>query len=1299
MANTNQDLFRQLASIAFSPVSNVRKPSDYDVALEILRGSQGKLNSSRVWSPALSGNVAPQPQKGGGGGSVFGHIVDWLSRPLYASASAYKASGGVSSGFGMLKHLATGDMPENPLDALASGAVAGWKGLKGEDKTTYSDVIRESDSMPEWSKKGVPGFITGLGANILGDPLTYVPIAGPAKAGIRAGYKIAGKEIPYIALPKATKQAMKAAKVGSPRLTEPSTIVPSNMVPEAFRAQMGEATAKPLKRTLEEGLAPNRFSIQLPTSGSKLPLEGAALTSPKFKLPAPAIKEASADLARIMSEKATPAKARSIPQAVFKPAEESVREAVGKSPEELEAMARKALKEAQKSTKFKIDEDAFIEQYVKHQKGLSLGNAARNPNSAIKLGETVAKAMEDAPVVNTALEQGAKDAAIAEHTLSAQQAALHSKEFNKEAEAILEASGASSSAKKTYKELMSAITYKSRGPVQNAIDRNATKLTIPMNPMLRKSIRGSKGRFLSNSAALPTVAKLGGTRPFVRGEGIIPREAVEMSAQAASAKLGVPVELKYLRLPKGPKPKPVKSVKDIFGPVNTAVSNALRESAGIPITKLKPGQTISERDAVHGIVARFATWAGQKDLRPMVLDHMSSAVARASARARAMENAFKGFKDDEILEAWEVARNAKPRGIASSDTVTKLADTLTGQMEQYFRSRAVPEALAKGNSMAMRSGMMMKDLNQALKRYNVPFEFTAGEAINPITQKAISYSDKSNWLISWETHTPKTVRELKQFMFGLHSAAEQVASKYAFLDDVAYRMGSRGKTATKNVKIDNPRLVDYYFDKEIADQLSTALKTMDQFYSPKSPVTRFMRQALSTWKTGVTIYNPRHHIANVIGDTMLMWMAGINDPRVFAKSAKVMFANKGLYKDLASVDELIGRNAVKNSLAKPGSVVARNKNGHGFTAQQVYTAAFNFGLLQKAGVVEDIAKEGLPLGRLGRPFNGAVHNKVAGFSENREHYVKLAHFIGAIEKSHGKNSAQIFENAAHEVRKWHPDGLDLTKEEQAIRAIGVPFYSWLRKSTPLIIEGALMNPQKAFTAYAKVGYSAQQSVGIQGTTLSDPYPDDQLFPSWLRDDNVPVLGKTGLPGIAGALGGLGRQGNDDKGNPLDAYTMLGPTNPVQDFFTQFGGFRSAGGTGNAALSQINPMLRIPLEMQAGKEMYTGIPLEGRKADYLTNQIPMVNQVARMTNVGPFGKTKRAEDYGIGNREAFLNWTTGMNLTGTGPYIKTAEFEELPKKREENKAIRKFSAQIGYPLNEKGKIPDWIRELYVQRNGG
>lgn len=1157
MADLSSDLFRQLAQFAYAPVSSYQKSSrtsDFDIAMQILKKSN--IDFSQSWSLNKAAAVSPSKQSGGKG--ALSRIVDLLSRPLYGTANTVKSeihdlgnfTGSPSdftaftglSGLGLLSHL-----PE------------AYRGITGQEKTTTRDItpVIEKETGLDLPQKGLAGFATNLAGDVALDPLTYVPVGGLLKAGVRGSAKALGKEAPNWALPKYLKNAVPAPK--------------------------------------EE-------------TGSKV------LTQ----------------------------------------------------------------------------QDLF--------------NKTNSFNA-------VSKAVQDAPAVSMALDESTKRAAVAEHALSPQQAALAGKQTVKEGETILKGAEASPAAVRTYKDLMNAITYQAKGEPGKAVARNANKLSLAVSSQTQKYFRGQGGKFLKYGTELPTVGKIGlkSSRYPARSEKIVTSGrlglALNMAHRLESKGLAptAPSTGFLSGLEQTPKvaPKTAIAPKGIFGPVNTQVTKAINSVIDEPTRVLKPGETVSQRNVTHGMMARVATWAGQKDLRPIVLDKLSSARARAAARIDALQRAFKGFSDDELLQAWKVARNALPRDLVD-ERISGLADELTGQMENMFRSRAIPESLAKGNSVAMRTGMAMKDINKMLKRYNIPFRFTNGSAMDPITNKAISYGKGTNWLISWETHAPKNAAELKRFLFGVQTATEQLSAHYAFLDDVASRFGKTARTGAYKVKVKDPRLVDYYFPAEVADQLSTALNTMDRMYVPKSAVAKFVAKSVSMWKGGVTIYNPRHHIANGIGDAFLMWMAGVNDPRVFSKSMKVMLANKGQYKDLATVDKLVGADAVKNAMEKGGAVVTRNKSGQEFTAEQVYVAAFNYGLLQKAHIAEDIAAEGLPfaekLGRLSKPFGGKVHNTFAGASEFREHYIKMAHFIDAVSKSRGKNTKEIFENAAHQVRKWHPDGLDLTKEEQALRTWGIPFYSWLRKSTPLLIEGAVMNPQKAFTAYPKVNFALQNAMGIEGTSLDNPYPADQLFPSWLRDDLTPVLGKPGMKGLAGMIGGLGRQANDDKGNPLNAYTLFGPTNPMQDFFTSMGGFRSFGETKDSLLSTINPMARIPLELQQGRELYTGIPTKDRKKDYLTSQIPMVSQFARMTNLGPFGPTGRAEKYGIGNREATLNWLTNANITGSGPFIKSAEFEQMSETRKQNEKYRKFAESIGYPMKKKGKIPQWIKDLYDQRQG-
>lgn len=839
------------------------------------------------------------------------------------------------------------------------------------------------------------------------------------------------------------------------------------------------------------------------------------------------------------------------------------------------------------------------------------------------MGLKTEKALDDASKVSIALEQTTKDAATAEHGLSPMQASQVMMDKVKDANVFVRAStDGSVAAEKTFNDLMKGVLYTRRGNVEQALLKDSRAIEARVSA---KPVKGNvSGKFVKTSA--PTFSKV---------------------------------------------------ISDTTRALNTHLDE--------PIRTLKIGETVSEKSVTQGIMARVATWQGQKDLRPMALDATTSGRANAEKRIAALQNTLDGHADDVVMDAVSVMTKAKPHEIVSEE-VSRLADQLTGSMEVFFKSSAITDTAAKANSVAMRSGAAMNDVNHMLKKYGVDFQFTAGKTMHPQTFKEIDYSKGTDWLNSWENAQFKDPQEFKKFLFGMQSSMEQLTKEYAFVDDVAERFGYvKPKPGYK--RVDHARLGKVYFPKEMADQLSTSLNTMHDFYNPKSPVMKFIAGGTSVWKAAVTKYYPSHHVRNVIGDTWLAWMAGVNNPLVFKKSIQVMKSQRGKYSDLENVDALVGPNALSNSMEKAGATAVKNKSGTKFTNDQIYIAAHNFGLLQSVSAVEDIMKPGM-LNDLPKPFGGKISNAVGKISESREHFVKLAHFIDVVHKSKGKDYKEIFESAAHEVRKWHPDGLDLTKEEQKLRML-IPFYSWSRKSIPLIIEGAVMNPSKAFLVPAKAQYNLQQMLGIEGTTLSNPYPSDQLFPDWMKEKNIPVLGKTGMPGLAGLIGGLGTQGiNPDTGEKVGGYTLGGPTNPLQDMFAQF-----SGGLGGSIVPNLNPAVKIPMEVLMNKDSFTGAPVSNDKADYITKQLPGLSNSARIAGML---KPSRAEP-GF-NMEGAINQALATNIQGSAPYIENAKFDMIGNQQEQNKKYREFANQIGYPIPKKKKIPQFIKDLYEQQQG-
>ena len=680
-----------------------------------------------------------------------------------------------------------------------------------------------------------------------------------------------------------------------------------------------------------------------------------------------------------------------------------------------------------------------------------------------------------------------------------------------------------------------------------------------------------------------------------------------------------------------------------WAPVNRSVTQAIHQTIGGPSpsnlsTKIGPAAKAEE-----WIMSRISTAYGNKDLRPSVLIAQQTARARATKRAKVLNAIAKNYTSDEIRAAFSVSQGGLS---GSTSKIDALADDFTRSLENMFDST---DLVKTGNSVAYRTGMLMKDINKQLKIMKAGFKFTNGKDVPDILGGTRDFSQGNDWLKSWQV---AKVDDPLVFMSKVQAAVENVVAKNAYLDDFASRWGSRyydGKQGF-TAKISDPRLKGLFYPKELAEQMGTVLKDWDQFYDPKSPLVRFFDQATSLWKTGMTIYMPAHHIRNFIGDVYLGWMDGVNTIKPYRLASKVMWSQRNRYNDLQSVESLVSPKAISAALTRPGDNVLTTKSGLDVTAEQLYTAAFNKGLLQNANVVEDIITDVIPKVK---PLGGHLSKQVRGFAEGRDHFTRLAHFIDIVQKSKSKNLEQTFEEAAKRVRKWHPDGMDLTDFERKYMRRVMPFYSWTRKSIPLIVESAVTKPGKTMV-YPKFMYGMQQMSGIQSESISDPFPEDQLFPDWIKEKGIGPIAGYGMGGFPGALAGLSRSRPGFTGAP-EGYTVANPSNPFIDSVAQFAGmgrfkdFRSGVG------QMVNPAFRIPAEIGTGQTVL-GTPVDYDPNKYATENIPLVAYLSQLGNVGIAGPTERGQQEGIPNTEGIINFLTALGLRGTGASIKQAEFE-------------------------------------------
>ncbi len=637
------------------------------------------------------------------------------------------------------------------------------------------------------------------------------------------------------------------------------------------------------------------------------------------------------------------------------------------------------------------------------------------------------------------------------------------------------------------------------------------------------------------------------------------------------------------------------------------------------------GRELQQGKVVEGIMTRFATWWNAKDLKPFSREYIDTARNVAAAFAETIKPIVRFSTPTERKVAFSVAQGKLSAGSAKEKA---LADQFSYMVERLLGTHGITN---NAESVLYRSGTVMKELNDELPK---ELKFIANKGKDDLGRE-FDYTN-GQWMHSWKEWKPN---EPAEALYQLTRALQLVTRKNSMWDDSIARWGMPVRTAEfQHQAVGIDRLKGTYFPKEIATQLTNLQKQLerDVFKTPHKAIELFDK-VQRMWKTGVTIYSPSHHIRNLNGDIYLAALDGVVSPKPYAIATKVLHAFPTRHKDLESVFNIMDPQLRESALrSRPGSVVLTTRHGDKLTAEQVYQAAESQGLFARAMNLEDLVGSDSPaLGTFGskfQPFRGRLYDTATRASELRDHWVRLAHFIDVLTKSKSPLRVSI-EQAGRRVKKFHPDGMDLTGFEQNVLRRIIPFYSWMRKATPLVIEGAIMRPHVTLL-FPKAMADLQIATGIESQGPGDPFPMDQMFPDWLKEKGIgPIL----QPGS-----GLGRDATWRGETP--GYTIVNPSNPFLDQLQQLGNPKQT------LLSSLSPAGRIPLELLTGRTSL-GIPIsdqEGGTPGYLAQQIPAVGLGMRLS-----GMNRDNEPY---NPEQLINFLTAMGVTGTGPYKYQSQVE-------------------------------------------
>jgi hypothetical protein len=382
----------------------------------------------------------------------------------------------------------------------------------------------------------------------------------------------------------------------------------------------------------------------------------------------------------------------------------------------------------------------------------------------------------------------------------------------------------------------------------------------------------------------------------------------------------------------------------------------------------------------------------------------------------------------------------------------------------------------------------------------------------------------------------------KNLLYRKIKSQRQLTTAY-FYRDLVTHYGVKGRLGPGEMKA--RKLVDIPEDKEgdilkyMNDNLQDGQKLyidedIDKIYQNyinlnknADEIVKIFDAVIRKFKVWNTIYFPGYHIRNMIGDIFMGHMDGV-------KAADYMTIMKAWPKKSTAKINVGGRQMTMGEFHK---VYEETLASGGFFPSDLGAAAPLQGKTIPAGARK--------------------------LSEGREDFGRIVHFYRAMSDansallrdglSQDKAWEQAINSAIFRVNKYKFDYGALTQNEIRYMRRGIPFYTYMRKAVPTLLESMMLNP-KYLTNVQRLSDS-----------LEDDYADT-LLPDWMRE--------LGYMKISGAFG---------------MTQALLPTETVTKAFDP-----------GTYPSMINPFVQAPFELNSGKDTFSGRDVNGI-GDVLANK--------------------------------------------------------------------------------------------------
>jgi len=542
-----------------------------------------------------------------------------------------------------------------------------------------------------------------------------------------------------------------------------------------------------------------------------------------------------------------------------------------------------------------------------------------------------------------------------------------------------------------------------------------------------------------------------------------------------------------------------------------------------------------------------------------------------------------------------------------------------------------------------------------------------------------------NQWVDWKIDNPI------DFLTNAHSAIYKMSAEISFIDNFRSYMTRQGLSVSNALEAKKLGYVklsggsgshfgvllpdNIYVPEEVAfifKQMDNAMKP-SEFLDTKlgQSIRTFFDPILNRWKTTVTILRPGHHLRNYLGAMSLRFFAlgtkyfGWGDD-----TAGRLLARRNNYTD---ADMLRAQGQMVDSVAKDSEVIIRSKLGN-VTARQAEDDISKY-LFIEGKRAEDLMEDGILKTKYSKNVDkffqyvtfgagkrgGIVEEVALDVSWYVQHRNITAHYLQALRQAVEATPKKPFVRgltetvvpktmdearalALESALKNHPTPNMLSAWEKVFPRRLFPFYTWIKLASVALVESSILNPARTLTTIPKASYNLAVAMGVDPYSMYHPFPEDQLFPSFLTDEMTGPQFEIDGRYVGFSPGFASLDIYNTFADPLEGVTQL-----------------------------TNPMIRIPIELLAGSRLGTQAPITDL-SDYLDSSIPGINYVSNISGRSIFGLGAPQAPVERGNKTGFdrslsaINWTFGVSSRNYSRpnYINFAEIELRNKAAEDAK---------------------------------